>query len=299
MKFEINIGDNHSLVCKELAVSQYKQMLKTLWPETPAPKPTLNNLFDIFSELTDRPASFFYNLNLIQIFLIILDIRIMSFGSVCKLILGEDEEISKNTTISLNLILVRQELFRFLENHSKQITVDGIIQAELRIPSINRLLNDSAKEHFLFLNKATYVPQNKSIEINDNALSENIFNSFPAKLSGFFIKNVKETVNELHSINFLANYSSLEKHKLSFFLTADCLIWYTKLLFSEPLDVFYDNLFYLAHLGNLSLEYIEKCSPGEYTYMVNKLENTLKSKQQNQDEQSATEFDEEFSPEDF
>jgi hypothetical protein len=37
-------------------------------------------------------------------------------------------------------------------------------------------------------------------------------------------------------------------------------------------------LFYLSHLGHLDLNYVESLTPGEYTYMVKKLEFALGQK---------------------
>ena len=54
-------------------------------------------------------------------------------------------------------------------------------------------------------------------------------------------------------------------------------------MFNEPLDVFYDNVFYLSYLGHLTVSDIHNMSPGEYTYFVRRLEQTNGNQNSNSD----------------
>jgi hypothetical protein len=289
MKFDIDLTEE-TLTTKELTVKQYKEMLKAIWPETPPPKMAMRALGEMFSELTDKSISYFYNLNVLDVFLFLLFLRVQALGGECKLTI----EDTKSTTVSLNLIKAQQSVREVLDNTELFDTIcsEGV-EVKLGLPKIKNLLEKKVLDednHLLFLKEMSIPAKNQSIEISDTSLANNIFNTLSPKISQQIIERANKIKEEINNINFFDGYSLTQT--LPLFLAIDCILWYAKLFFSEPLNVLYDNLFYLAHLGNINLEYIERCTPGEYTYLVSKLEFTLKSKQQSSDSSS------ESSPED-
>ena len=80
--------------------------------------------------------------------------------------------------------------------------------------------------------------------------------------------------NELISLNFLEIYNITDT-TLNFIPTISNLIWYTKLLYEEPLDVFYKNFFYMSYYGHMNSSYLDNISIGEYNFFVNCLRNAL------------------------
>ena len=80
-----------------------------------------------------------------------------------------------------------------------------------------------------------------------------------------------------------------------FFIAQFNECWFVKLLFAEPLDVLYDNMYYLSNIGRMDLGYLESCTPGEYTYFVKKLEQSLNTEQTSPD----SSFDDTVLPEDY
>ena len=116
------------------------------------------------------------------------------------------------------------------------------------------------------------------------------------KTGKLFIKKCKELFIQCNKTNFLEKYQT--KQRLTFVPSIDEVIWYTKLVFSEPLNVLYDNMFYLSHYGHIDIKSLETLSPGEYIYMTKTLEKTLSQKNsseptdQGMQDVSGEEFDE-------
>lgn len=276
MKFNVDIG-LHKLTCTEISVKQYKELLKCIWPENPAPASTLDSLFEIFSELADKPVSFFYNLNLLELFMFVLGLRIQTFGPICNLTVKNNED--KQVTVNLNLIPIYQttkQVLHLIVN--KSINFDDLT-IKLKLPKITRLFEEANESCLLFLDEIITNKQD-SIVIQTNKQAQEFFDAISPKLAQAIFKKAEEIANEIHSVNFFSTYSTLENHKLPLFTTADILLWYTKLFFSEELDTLYDNIFYLSHIGHMDASYIENCTPGEYIFFVKKLEHVLQAKQE-------------------
>jgi hypothetical protein len=290
MKFNADVfTSNFSF--KEITNKQYKELLKVTWPQSPSPKSVLPVLFEIFSELTSKPPSFFYELSVFEVFLFLLELRNMTFGPVCDLSVSIDEN-NKKANLSLNLRLVQQTIKEFLKNNFKEnIKLDNV-NLTFQIPSIQRLNEPTKEECFLFLKEAE--ASNKNITIDTNAEAETLFYNLPPKFTKEIVKCYENFVEAIDKIDFLSTYSGIQNQHLPFYLTLDCLVWYTKLLFSEPLDTFYDNVFYLAHLAHIDPSYLETCTPGEYIYFVKKLEQTLAAKQAAQSSSENVSYEDDF-----
>jgi hypothetical protein len=276
MKFNVDIG-SHKLTCTEISVKQYKELLKCIWPENPAPASTLDSLFELFSELADKPVSFFYTLSLLELFMFILGLRIQTFGPICNLTVKNDED--KQVTVNLNLIPVYQitkQVYHLTSNTI--IDLDGL-KVKLSLPKITRLFEKADEGCLLFLDEIT-TTEGTSIQIETNKQAQEFFDAISPKLAQIIFNKAENIANEIQSINFFSTYSSLETQKLPLFTTADILLWYTKLFFSEELDTLYDNIFYLSHIGHMDANYIENCTPGEYIFFVKKLEHVLQAKQE-------------------
>jgi hypothetical protein len=121
----------------------------------------------------------------------------------------------------------------------------------------------------------------KSIKINDRVLvietneeAKNITERLPIKVTFAIIEHFEKIIKELKNLNFLKRYKITE-HNLGFIPSNDSLLWFTKLIFNESLESFYDNIFYLAKLANISPSYTESCSVGEYFVYTGTLQRTL------------------------
>jgi len=294
MKFTIDLV-TRNIRCKELTVKQYKEILKATWPETPSVNPALDTLFDIFADLSNVDFSHFYNFNLIEIFIYLIELKIQTSGNICMLSVSDAD--GKSANLSLNLRTVQETIKNTYNSILNQTTKTDQIEIKLAFPTIQRLLDskEDTDDYLLYVAGATILSNNVSIVFSSTNEVETFIDSLPLSL----VKQIQIAHQNFHikinEINFLSSFSVLGEQRLPFVLTFEYFIWFVKLLFAEPLDVLYDNMYYLSNLGRIDLGYLESCTPGEYTYFVKKLEQSLNAEQSSSD----SNYDDTVLPEDY
>ncbi len=270
MKF-ISKLTNESVVCSELKVKDYKEILKCTLGDEPDQNIFIETICEVLEHTTNKTADFFKNLSVVDLFVLLLDLRINSQGDVCKVVVTKDE---KQMNLELRLDYIRDEV---LELYKQSLTGDikqNSLEVSFECPGLNRLMEQTDEEYLYFIKN---FKSKKIIEVNSNEQARALFDKLPAKVSLEIIKKFEEFVRIFAKHNFLARYNITDQ-QLAFLPSLSSLIWFVKLLFNEPLDVFYDNLFYLSHLGHLNAQYVEHCSVGEYLLFVSQLKRTVSSK---------------------
>lgn len=296
MKFVSELS-NETLICSELKVKDYKELLKCSFGDEPNPLIFVETITEIFSKLTNKPQEYFKEqLSIVDLFCLLLDVKINSHGDSCMLSVIKDD---KQMTLEFNLEHAKNEIKTILRPFSHLSIEHGNVEMVFECPSVSRLMKKIDEEYLYFI-KQSSVTKNKikkTMTVETNEQAKILFDKLSPKISLDVIKTFENLVKCITSHNFLARYG-IEEQKLCFVPSVESLIWFTKLVFNEPLDVFYDNLFYLGHLGHINLEYVDQLTPGEYQYMMKKLEFTLQSqnpqKQQETDDFSSTEDDDGF-----
>jgi hypothetical protein len=285
--------NQEALLFSELTVQDYKKLLKTSYGDNPNLNNFIATLTEVFSNVSNKSKEYFYNLDILTIFLFLIDLRIQTFGETCEILLKPKQATNfKKTTISLNLNSIKNELLKFQSNYKIVNLLDDKIKIVLNPPTILGLLSKKYN-YFDFIKKIEIFNETingyNTFETKSNL--KEIFDEIPAKYSFVVIKEYNEFINKLTSINFLERYK-ISDTKLTFIPDFQTLIWYFKLFFNESLEGFYQNLFYLTYLGHFNLQYIETCAVGEYLWFVRKLEGTLSTKQSfNNTQQSVDTFD--------
>jgi hypothetical protein len=278
------------VLCNELKVKDYKELLKCTFGDEPDKFIFVETICDIFSSITNKPAEYFKSLNVIDFFLLLLEVRINSQGDACKVLIVKDE---KQMSLELRLDYIRDELkqtFKSVSTVLQMNTTDLVFE----YPSVERLLEETTEDYLYFIKQASIKKDDfiKTIPINTNKEAGLLFEKLSPKISLEIIKLFEEFIKPCTEINFLKRYN-LEDQTLNFVPSITSILWFCKLMFNESLEVFYDNLFYLAHLGHISLDYVESLSPGEYVYMTKKLESVLsQNSSSSQDEQAYVPDDE-------
>lgn len=279
------------VLCNELKVKDYKEILKCSFGDDPNKFIFVETICDIFSSITNKPVEYFKSLNVIDFFLLLLEVRINSQGDACKVSIIKDK---KQMSLELRLDYIRDELkeaFKSISTVLQTNTTDLVFE----YPSIERLLEETTEDYLYFIKQASIKKNEstKTILINTNKEANLLFEKLSPKTSLQIIKLFEKFIKPCVEINFLKRYD-LGNQTLNFIPSISSVIWFCKLMFNESLEVFYDNLFYLSHLGHFDLNYVEALSPGEYVYMTKKLESVLSQKSSSsQDEQTYEPGDEE------
>jgi hypothetical protein len=263
----------------ELTVKDYKELLKAIYGEEVDLHLFADCLCSILSNLTNKPISYFKELNLVDIFCLLLDIRINSMGSTCSINL---KNAHKKTTIELNLHKIKDSLIDVLTKHQAPIEINGVI-LYLEYPSFNRIDEDSEEWYSAFIKKVTY--REHVLIVDSNKKASTLIDHLPLSIVLQLNGKIEQMHRDLVMLNFLSVYKITET-LLNYTGSVSNLLWYVKLFFEEPLDVFYKNFFAMSYYAHMNSSYLENLSVGEYNYFVNCLRETLVPKQSTEDENS-------------
>lgn len=281
MYIQCTVGSN-TYSFKELNVNQYKEILKITYGDAPSIPLFTTNLCKILENIFEKPFEYFYSdISIFEIFLLLLQLRINSLGTKTSISILNNE--NKKHVIDLNLNSIFEDLNNLLLVYSQQhYTVNDKIDLELSFPSIKKLESQNLDPYYLFV-KQLHVKQ--SYVLKDWPQIQVVLDNVSAKQT-FQLNNLLETtITEINSLNLLEPYSVDSKTNMIFSCSLESLLWFSKLIFNEDLDVFYSNLFYLSYTGHLNSTFIENCTPGEYLYFVRKLQETIARQNQSNKEQ--------------
>ncbi len=263
-----------TLICTELIVKDYKEILKCSYGEEPNKKIFVETICEILGRIVQKPATFIRTLNIIDVFCLLLDIRFNSLGA-CNVTLTQNEQ---KYNLELNLGYIKEETEQLFSKLSTTIEHNGI-EIVFECPSVERLLQ-STKEDYLTYIKGSYVTKNdvrKFISINTNEQAELLFDKISPKISLEIIQKFNTFVETITGMNFLSRYG-FKDQRLVFVPSLDSLIWFTKLMFNEDLSSLYENIFYLGYTGRMSAEYVENAAVGEYNYYIALLRQVVAAK---------------------
>jgi hypothetical protein len=272
MRFNLYVEDK-IFPCEELKVYLYKDLLRSIYGEQPSVQTFLDTIKSILNTLSGISYEYIDSISIIELFSGILQLRMNSMGDRIVVVLKSDDKDKKKKNIEIRLDWINNDLMVFCNTFiNKTIQLTDNITAVLESPSIARLLEKTEDEYLYFV-KAIII-ENNTYKINSNKELSDILETLPIKATLALVGHFEDIVTNISNLNFLERYGVTEQN-LNFIPTIDNLLWFTKLIFSESLDTFYDNLFYLSYIGHMELSFINQCTPGDYMYFVKKLEATL------------------------
>jgi hypothetical protein len=105
------------------------------------------------------------------------------------------------------------------------------------------------------------------------------YNSLPLKIAIIIKKRADNIISYFNNIDLLTCIPELlGEINLFFNYNKSNLTALIKLIYGEDLKVIYENQFLLAKYGNVSVEYLENCTLGEYNIFVSILNKDVNSK---------------------
>lgn len=249
----------------ELTLKDYKTLLKSLYGDIEDYSPCLKSLSFLVSSLTGKPNEWVNSLNLLDFVCFFLDLRSNSLGNSCSLTLKKNEK----TNINLNLNKV-QELLNNIE--SKKCIQMNNSTVCIGLPSLNFYISSTTKDI------ASYCVETVTVKDKLYCLSlkesADFLNALPLKQSLILNKEIENLLDSVNQTNLFSMFNNKEL-ELFFNLTPSFCVWLIKLIFGEPLEDLFANIFYLSHHSHINASYLETCSVGEYKYFVNLLRKTL------------------------
>lgn len=270
MKFVSKLS-KQSLICNELQVRDYKELLKCIMGDNPDIDIFIETFVTVLSNTTNKPVDFIKNLNIIDLICLLIDIRYNSLGA-CKLVINNED---KKINLELNLETSKNDIAKIFESCCRKIKHDNI-EVELAVPSLARLHEKFTEEYIPYIASCTFRDINK-FEVVTNEQAVKVFDLLPPKFSLEILSNFSRLAKEICTVDLLRPYN-IPNQQLIVLPTLEFLIWLTKLLFNEPLSSFYENLFGLSFSGKMNAEYVENLSVGEYNYFMGLLKQALSPK---------------------
>lgn len=286
MVTSVTLPNNDEIFLSELTVSLYKEILKSTYGEDYDTKGFLQTISTLFSKLTKKPSSYFLtDISIFDLFYLLIESRIQSMGNNISLSVNNTKN-NKPSTLSFNLEHIKTEIKLFCQTNSNIKITGNEFCLIFNIPSVDRLKENTDNEYLYFLKSLSVTNSNKCATsiVPDVASAELILNKISAKKLKEFENTFENYISANLQMNFLKRYGVNEV--LRFIPSIDHLIWFTKLIFSEPLDVFYHNVFCLSKYANLNPLYIEQCTPGEYLYFIKTLQASLKQEPNSSEQDS-------------
>lgn len=295
MKFDVEVL-NKNIVCSELTVRDYKALLKCSYGDQPDHKTFVYTIIDVLSNITNKPSDYFLHSSIIDVFLLLLKTKINSQSETCKVVVTKD---NKQMNLELNFEGIYEDIKKWFSPFLNKTFVWDSVEVTFDSPTLGMLIEEAVEDEIIyFLRGCKIVDKHEKILTPSNTKEANmLLDNLPPKLIADIYTHFGMFAKTLLSKNLLSRYNiEGTEQKLMFSPSLDSLIWFTKLMFNEPLDVFYDNLFYLTNLGHFSASYVEECTPGEYTYFIKKLEQTLAKQRTTEEDysQQYTDPDEEL-----
>ena len=270
MKFPIRLSDR-TLVCSELTLKEYKDILKVTYGDEPDKEVFLETVTSILSSLTSTPQEFFKELSAVELLILLITIRVQSMGEVTTVTIKRD-----NTTASLDLRLdwIKEDLEEIGNTFHNFAVPENNYTLFLSPPSLSRLAEPLAEDEFLYFIKEVTFNETQKAPIDTNGKARALFRQLPARTSTKIFSYFHDFVHTIKNTNFLARYG-IEDQTLTFVPSVESVMWFMKLMYNESLESFFDNVFYLSHHSHLNSAYLETCSPGEYMYLSRKLQEVL------------------------
>ena len=235
------------VIYKELKLKQYKTILKCL-VSTPIDRYNLFlNLNTILVQITNLTEEEILNLNLLEYLLLLTEIRVTSIGSsIFAVYKGTDESIN----IEIPLQKTLEEIQKCL-NGFKQLQLDiADIKLNFVIPKVKNLIS------------------NKPVNYTDIDINE-----LPARYLKIINKSLKEFNSYFKKYYFFK--PPIEKYSVKLSASINEFTDIIRILFNENLLSVYNNIYYLSKFCNMSAEYLENCTYGEFKIFVKKTEELL------------------------
>lgn len=292
------ILDNREVFYNELKVKHLKIIYKLLIADEPDPELVFLNFNKLLVSLTSLKLCEIKQLNFVDYFLLLINMRVTSAGSI---IFAQLEE--NNTKIEFNLTKISnqlEELNKLFQNKTYNISNITVVYD---LPSVNEIFqinknNNINNFYSCFLKKIKINNKEflfKQLSYNDKNY---IFEQLPVKATSIIIKETLECIKHFNSVNLISYLVSLKNISLYFNFNIKNLIVFLKFIFGDGLMVLYENIFALCKLANFTPEYIENCTPGEYLFFVKKL-SQLNSLEKESQGDLTNSFQDDFADEGF
>jgi hypothetical protein len=251
------ILSNKKVIYQELKVKQYKNILKCLLDDSSVTDILFLNINKILLECTNLTPQELSNLDILDYLHLICALRKDSIGNIVNATISNRE----NTRLEIDL----NDSIKLIESFDKKQIEDSFDYEDWKIifgiPTVDNFCISSRN---FFISKIFY----KNIELNMSL--EEALKFIPVKV---FVKITQKCESlKIKLKKFYFYKSDNRKYDINLNLDVKDIVFVFRLLFNDNLLNLYDTIFSLCKYANIAPEYLENCTPGEYSIFAKQLE---------------------------
>lgn len=272
---------SRTVLCKELKFKQYRNLLKCFLGDEIDTKLILLNSDYIIKSCTNLTDHEIQNLSYIDYLLLLFQIRIISLGNGISLVAEVD---SKQIKLDLSLDKVVSHIQNLLT--PEFFYYKKINSFNFKIPTINEILkieNSNSDGTIFFIDKIKIDNIDIPLKSYTDTEKEKILQNLPLKNIITINKSIEKIINQINSTNFLNPlYSDTFQQTLPLIPNLNNIAFLIKLVFNNSIQYVYETIFVLSKYANITGEFLDTCTPGEFFYFAKKFEeiNAQTSKKQ-------------------
>lgn len=269
---------------EEFSLKEYKALLKSLISVDYTPEIFNTFITDLLLQKTNLEPLEVKNMSVIDFFILIMFLKCTSSSSIIEV---QTENTEKNkTTLKLNVLEFINTLkaINVLQLTCKEY-IENNIAIEYDIPSFLDvyMCKDSNNLVYSFIKKI-YFNESKVLDFKKYNFHDKktIYNNLPLKAAISIKTRINYILNYFNELDLL-DYDPefIGKASLLFNFNKNNLSFLLKLLFGDDLKTIYSNQFLLAKHGNMSAEYIDSCTVGEYSIFIQLLNKSINESNKN------------------
>lgn len=266
--FNIKLTDNKFVECRELPNKLYVPFVKSIMNNDNI---IISNFIDRIIEYTVIDKNQIKELNCIDKFLILLDLRSISISNSITINTGQ---LFNNTNVEIDKLCVH--ILESLPIITEQVFIDDLIKIRINIP------RDISYEFTNIANTIQSIEIDKDlIQMNQvtSKIRESILNFIPAKLFNQIINFINITTKSLEHINIITADTKLNINKVEFNIFNNTLFEFIKAIYNENLLNVYKMQYILMSKLNYDNDTYLNLTPNESQLHLNFYNEELKQQQ--------------------
>lgn len=266
--FNIKLTDNKSVECRELPNRLYVPFVKSIMNNDNV---IISNFIDKIIEYTVINKNQIKELNCIDKFLILLDLRSISISNSITINTGQ---LFNNTNVEIDKLCVH--ILESLPIITEQVFIDDLIKIKINIPK------DISYEFTNIANTIQSIQIDKDIiQMNQvtSKVRESILNFIPATLFNQIINFIDITTKSIEHINIITANPKLNISKVEFNIFNNTLFEFIKAIYNENLLNVYKMQYILMSKLNYDNDTYLNLTPNESQLHLNFYNEELKQQQ--------------------
>ena len=266
--FNIKLTDNKSVECRELPNRLYVPFVKSIMNNDNI---IISNFIDTIIEYTVINKNQIKELNCIDKFLILLDLRSISISNNITINTGQ---LFNNTNVEIDKLCAH--ILESLPIITEQVFIDDLIKIKINIP------RDISYEFTNISNTIQNIQIDKDIiQMNQvtSKVRESILNFIPAKLFNQIINFIDITTKSMEHINIITANPKLNISKVEFNIFNNTLFEFIKAIYNENLLNVYKMQYILMSKLNYDNDTYLNLTPNESQLHLNFYNEELKQQQ--------------------